>query len=52
MQNCTKDCQHDLIWIYKEVSREIHFYLDVVENNFLYNYFTKLGSLILLRLEE
>lgn len=51
-KSCTKDGQHDLTWLYEEVSRESHFYLDVMEKDFLHNSFAVLGLYISLIVEE
>ncbi|QLD61216.1 hypothetical protein CQZ96_007940 [Acinetobacter sp. MYb10] len=51
-KSCIQDDRNDLKWLYKEVSRESHFYLDIMENDFIYNSVAALGLHISLRVEE
>ncbi|MCF0263522.1 hypothetical protein KW868_03460 [Acinetobacter guillouiae] len=51
-QSCMKDNRNDLTWLYEEVSRESHFYLDIMESDFIYNAVAALGLHISLRVEE
>ncbi|MCU4493384.1 hypothetical protein KTI63_13075 [Acinetobacter guillouiae] len=51
-KSCMKDNKNDLTWLYEEVSRESHFYLDIMENDFLHHAVAKLGLHISLSVEE
>lgn len=51
-QSCMEDYKNDLAWLYEELSRESHFYLDIMENDFLHNSVAALGLHISLSVEE
>lgn len=51
-KSCMGGNKNDLTWLYEEVSRESHFYLDIMENDFLHNAVAALGLHISLSVEE